>query len=240
MNRTKRIFSISLLFLALAGAAHASQFAMVTFLGAPTGVNDGSSYVTPYEISLNTYPSPTLQLVTCYDSLDEVSLGDQWTANIETVGQAAASGYFSTRNNALAGYEEVAWLSAQSYANTDQEVALQHVIWDVFGSAPPDQNAAQDTYFAAYTTAAQAAAANSYSGFSFSQTVFLEEVGAVSGQPSTEQAFVYQSATPTTSAQFISSGGSFTATPEPGSLILIGSGLFCLLASGAIKRFTAK
>jgi len=225
-----------MLILALTGAAQVSraETVTVTMLGTPTGVNDGHDYVTPYEVALGTFPNSTLQLVTCYDVLDEVSIGDVWQANLSTLGAAVASGYFSGRTNALAGYEEIAWLSSQTYSNPDQEIALQHAIWDVFGTAPPDQNSAQDTDLAAYVTAAQTAASDNYSGFDFSSTVFLEEVGGVPGQPSTEQAFVYQSS----SAQSIATGASLPGAPEPGTLSLLAGGFLCLLVSFGIKRFT--
>lgn len=224
------------------GAAHAANLVQpqtadqvqVTFEGAPTGVSDGSDYVTPYEILLNTGSGQTLQLVTCYDSLDNVNLGDTWEASAFSFSMAAASGYFSGRPNAQAGYEEIAWLSAQTYSNSDQEIALQHVIWNVFGSAPPDQNAAQDTAYAFYANAAAAAASNGYAGFNLNSAVFLEETGMKAGQPGTEQAFVYHS------NALINTGASFGSTPEPGSLFLLAGGVLFLLISRGMKRFQSR
>jgi hypothetical protein len=186
-------------------------------------VTDGTYFVTPYEISINTFPSPTLQLITCYDTLDDVSAGDTWQVNVASMSDAAASGYFSGRSDALAGYEKVAWLASQSYSGADQQVALQHAIWDVFGTAPADQNTAQDADFSTYENAAQAAATGGYAGFDFTRTVFLEQVGGVPGQPGTEQAFVYR--------PIAGSAPTLAFAPEPGTWAMLGGGLLLLLVS---------
>jgi hypothetical protein len=105
---------------------------VIQFEGAPAAINDGQYYVTPYEITINGVDA----LVTCYDTFDGVNIGDTWDANLLTLGEAAASGFFSSDPNALARYEEVAWLEAQTYQNVAQEIGLQYAIWSVFGTAP--------------------------------------------------------------------------------------------------------
>ena len=201
-----------ILLLTLAAAASAST---IVFGGEPTGVDDGKYYVLPYQLTID----GVSQLVTCYDTHDEVSSGDTWNANLLTLNQAAATGYFDGAN-ALAGYERVAWLSVQSYSGNDQQIGLQHAIWNVFGSAPV--TAAETTY----DQAANAAAQSNYAGFNFSGFRFIEEVGATPGAPGTEQAFVFNlNPTSTTSA-----------TPEPGTLGLMLSGA-ALTFAGLRKRF---
>ena len=177
---------------------------VIQFEGAPAGINDGQYYVTPYEITINGVDA----LVTCYDTFDGVNIGDTWDANLLTLGEAAASGFFTSDPNALARYEEVAWLEAQTYQNVAQEIGLQYAIWSVFGTArhPASQ---------AYDAAANAAAATGYQGFSFNNVFFIEEAGGVSGQAGTEQAFVYWDAT------VPSHSNSFSAAPEPGSWMLL-------------------
>jgi hypothetical protein len=211
-----------LLVVSLQGVASASSFATgtVTFLGAPTGVNDGVDYVLPYQASIDEGLGALEVNVVCFDDFDNVSLNQIWNADFFTISQAAQSGYFSNLPNALAGYEEVAWLSAQAYSDTDQQVALQHAIWDVFGSAPAEQNAQQTADLAAYQSAAAAAAANAFSGFDFSPYVFLEQVGGVVGADGTAQGLLYR-----TSTQLVSRGASFGATPEPATNVLLGGAL---------------
>jgi hypothetical protein len=108
------IFSMKLrvlLLIALSGIA--AQFAIadtIQFLGVPTGVNDGQYYDLPYQIAID----GAADLVACYDIFDDVNFGDIWQANLLTLAEAAASGYFSMDANALAGYERVAWLDTPS------------------------------------------------------------------------------------------------------------------------------
>ncbi|MDP9055384.1 MAG: hypothetical protein M3N93_13955 [Acidobacteriota bacterium] len=174
----------------------------IQFIGVPTGVNDGQYYDLPYQIAID----GVNQLVTCYDIFDDVNFGDIWNANLLTLSQAAADGYFSGRPDALAGYERVAWLDAQPYHNALEQIGLQYAIWDVFGSAR--SSAAANTYLAE----ADAAAAAGYAGFSFSNARFIEQIGGVSGRPGTEQAFVYWQQP---QLQQLSQS---SAAPEPGTL----------------------
>jgi len=203
------MLSLAALFAAAAGFASADN---IQFVGVPTGVNDGYYYDLPYEISINGVD----ELVTCYDVFDDVNFGDQWQANLSTLSQASASGYFSTEPGAMAGYEEIAWLDAQAYTNTAQQIGLQYAIWDVFGNyaTTPDS--------LAYTAAALAAAASGYQGFSFDNVRFIEQIGGVVAQPGTEQAFVYWEAPPG------------LATPEPATATLVLLGLLSLAAIGRL------
>ena len=186
----------------------------IQFTGVPTGVNDGVYYVTPYQITINGAP----QLVTCYDTLDDVNFGDTWQANILTMNQAASTGYFSGPN-ALAGYQRVAWLDGQSYSTQAQQVGLQHAIWNVFGAAPtttPEE--------LQYEAAADIAQSNGYAGYDFSGFRFVDQVGGVAGHMGTEQGFVFeQISTPTGT-----SGGPVPAVPEPNSFALWICGLLLI------------
>jgi hypothetical protein len=203
----KRIWSFVVIVLAASASADADD---ITFVGVPTGVNDGQYYVMPYEISIDGVD----ELVTCYDIFDEVNFGDSWDADLLTVSQAAASGFFSTDPGSLSGYERVAWLDAQTYSNTAQQIGLQYAIWNVFGTAPT--TAASETYEAE----ANAAAASGYQGFNFSDVRFIEQVGGVPGQNGTMQAFVYWTSPPI--GQSNQDQGSAAPEPRPARLLLLG------------------
>jgi hypothetical protein len=204
---------LSLAALVVAASSFASADS-IQFIGVPTGVNDGYYYDLPYEISINGVD----ELVTCYDVFDDVNFGDQWQANLLTVSQASATGFFATDPGALAGYEEIAWLDAQAYNSTAQQIGLQYAIWNVFGSY------ATSTASLAYTAEANAAAASGYQGFSFDNVRFIEQIGGVVGQSGTEQAFVYWESTPG------QAGNSALATPEPVTYFLVLLGLLSLVA----------
>jgi hypothetical protein len=193
----------ALALLAITGVSFAKADT-IEFLGAPTGVNDGKYYVTPYEISIDGVD----QLVTCYDTFDDVTVGETWDADLLTLQQAAASGFFSSDPDALAGYERIAWLDAQSYQNAAEQIGLQYAIWSVFGTAPTTAESLT------YEADADAAAGSGYQGFSFSEVRFVEQVDGVPGQQGTAQAFVYWDPPPATSS-----------APEPGTWALILSAL---------------
>jgi len=199
----------------------ASSFASadsIQFIGVPTGVNDGYYYDLPYEISINGVD----ELVTCYDIFDDVNFGDQWQANLLTLSQASATGYFATNPAAMAGYEEIAWLDAQAYTNTTQQIGLQYAIWNVFGSY------ATSPASLAYTAQANLAAASGYQGFSFDNVRFVEQIGGVVGQNGTEQAFVYWEAPPG------EPGIAALAAPEPATASLVLLGLISFAAIGRL------
>jgi hypothetical protein len=214
LGRTKIRFGSISIFLLSAAAACAST---IVFEGAPTGVNDGSWYVLPYEITID----GSSQLVACYDTFDDVNSGDTWNASLLTLDQAANSGYF-TAGNALANYERIAWLYAQPYSDTDQQIGLQYAIWNVFGSAP---NTADSI---AFENAATQAAANGYQGFDFSGFRFIQQPGITAGSPGAEQAFVYQVSV---------SGRGNPVAPEPSTLWSLAGGLFFLSLFAIGKRF---
>ncbi len=212
MNRIAAIFAL------LAAATLPGAAATIDFVGPLTQVNDGSYYVLPYQVTID----GVYQQVTCFDILDNVNDGDIWQAGILTLPQAAASGFF-TGSDVLAGYERAAWLSVQSYSTPDQQVGLQHAIWNIFGST------AETPDSLSYEAAADAAAASNYAGFDFSQFRFIQQAGAVAGSLNTEQAFVFQDG-------FIDGmTGQSAATPEPGTVSLFGFGAL-LIAAGAYRR----
>src|SRR5665213_4274713 len=212
------MFSLKAAALLFVSAAFASGDT-IAFQGAPTGVNDGVDYVLPYQLTINGTP----QLVDCFDILDSVQVGDTWNASLLTADQAAVSGFFSGSDQ-MAKYERIAWLSSQSYGPSDQQIGLQYAIWNVFGTAP------QTTAAVAYENAADSAASSGYTEFDFSSYRFIEQMGAVSGTPGTEQAFVYSDPSLATGAITGSLGA-----PEPATIAMLGGGLL-LLALAARKR----
>ena len=205
----KQALILLLALAAVAGATPTPPPSQITFVDAPTGVNDGAYYVMPYRIKID----GVYTLVTCYDTFDDVNPGDKWQANLLSIGDAATSGFFGGPN-ALPLYERIAWLSSRTYSNDKQQVGLQHEIWRVFGSASLTQDAA------IYGNAADVAAANGYAGFDFSTFRFIEQVNGVAGRPGTEQAFVFRE------------GGSPAPLPEPGALAQLGAGALLILGAG--------
>ena len=196
----------------------------VTLTGAGP-VNDGVDYVLPYQLTIDGQGPYDAD---CYDFFDNVSVGQSWDSNELTLNQAATSGAFSgtsghgVGSNALADYEEVAWLSAQATPTSQSQVDLQHTIWNVF-----------DPGAFAVTTGMQqildnlaAAQASSYNGFSFADFLFLEAPTGSPGDGNFPQAFIIDTGRDTT--------GDNPVAPEPGSVVLLGIGVALIAIS---RRF---
>lgn len=213
----------------LVGGAFGAPIVNVQFVGPGTTVADSNGVaVTPYEVKIDGVP----QVVTCYDLHDDIQVGDTWSAYEYTLSDAIAHGMFSSGawGNATIGYESVGWLSAQTYSNADEEVALQYAIWHVFDSVKT-LTGAQNTAYTNYENALAAEVASNFAGFDFSHTTFLEPTTGAVGATGTKQAFVFAVTT---------GGGNQSSTPEPGTMVMIGSGLLCLLSSIGFKRFARK
>src|ERR1019366_350051 len=172
--------------LTLGLSAHAGTVS-VTFIGTPTGVNDGADYVMPYQLSIN----GVLTDATCYDIFDNVVGGQSWTANALTLNQAAATGQFGGGADSLSGYKEVGFLSLQTTNSPQNQIDLQHDIWNVFAAGTYSVTTGMQQYLDLLATPA-------YAKFDFSSFLFLEDVNGTGRA----QAFVIDPP---------------TASPEPGT-----------------------
>ena len=177
----------------------------VTFIGTPTGVNDGADYVMPYQLNIN----GVLTDATCYDIFDTVVNGQSWTANALTLNQAAATGQFGGGAGSLSSYKEVGFLSQQTTNSPQNQIDLQHDIWNVFGSGTYAVTSGMQHYLDLLATPA-------YTNFNFGRVLFLEDVSSTGRA----QAFVIDPP---------------IASPEPGTIVLMGAGAL-LIGIGTIKR----
>jgi len=191
-------------------SAEASTVA-ITFLGADTGVNNGTDYVLPYQLLVDGVPTEA----TCYDIFDAVNGGESWTANVWTPSQAIAQGQFSGAPNAAAGYDEIAFLSQQTTSSPQNQIDLQQDIWNIFGGNLFTVTAGMQSYLNLLSTPA-------YANFNFNSVEFLEDVNQGAGRA---QAFVVSSSSP---------GLSSVVAPEPGTSTLLAGGLL-LMAAGAFR-----
>jgi hypothetical protein len=171
-------------------------------------------------------------VVTCYDFDDEIGLNQTWPAYEYTLGEAIAGGMFhSGPVDPTIGYESVGWLSAQTYGNAAEEIGLQYAIWNVFETDVPTLSGLEYTAYHNYEIALTAEIASNFSDFDFSHTTYLEPTTGAVGASGTKQAFVFAVTT---------DGGHQSGAPEPGTMVMIGSGLLCLLSSVGFKRFARK
>ena len=179
----------------------------VKYVGADTGVTNGADFVLPYQLDVN---GITMN-ATCYDIFHDVTPGETWTANELTVAQAAATGQFSGSSNALAKYEDVGFLSQQTTSSAQNQIDLQQDIWNIFAPHTYTVTTGMQTYLNLLTTTA-------FTNFNFQTVRFLEDVNQ--GGSGQAQAFVIDPP---------------AATPEPGTVVLLGSG-FLLIGIGRIRK----
>jgi hypothetical protein len=188
-------------------------------------VNDGVDYVLPYQLTINGQGPYNAD---CYDFFDNVNLGQSWQAIELTLNQAATSGAFSgasghgVGSNALADYQEVAWLSAQATPTPQSQMDLQHTIWNVFDPGAFGVTPGMQQILGNLATAQ----ASSYNGFSFANFLFLEATTGNPGDGTFPQAFVIDTNGNTT--------GSNPIAPEPDSVVLLGIGVALIAVS---RRF---
>jgi hypothetical protein len=206
MTSTKFLTVVSSLLLMTGFTLNASASVLVTLVGTG-GVNNGSDDVLPYYLSIN---GGAPIAADCYDIFHAVTVGESWTANIDTLAQAASSGMFSGNPGALAGYELIGVLSTLAALTPQSDIDLQEDIWNVFDPGAFSISPGMAAFLATATAEMPT--------FNFSNVEFIEP------DPGQDvQGFVTLTRFDTTS------------TPEPASILLLGTGL---IAAGWIRRRT--
>ena len=149
----------------------------------------------------------------CVDFFHEVTWGQQWDANVSNL--ASGDVTFARHPGSLAEYREAAWLIANYNASNVQ--ATQGTLWNLF--ANPGLNWQSDPALLAQAEA-------NVDRFDFTGWYVVTDVNANGpNDPATVQEFVVYD--PTTR---------ITMTPEPATLLLVGSGLLGMLGVAALRR----
>ena len=216
--RVPRIYSLlfaALLALALTGTSFANSVTL-TYKGHQGVVaQNGSPYIGyPYYFSINGSKTFTPLMCDSYDN--NISLGETWQAKVTPFLQGV--GMFGSTTSL--DYKAAGLIFKSMLAGTLTTTQAQWAVWGLFSS-----NARNNPYFgtingssidATYLAAAGTAPNSSYNGL-----VLYTPIGGTQSAGGLPQEFI-----------------GYSAVPEPGTLMLFGTGLLGI--AGALKRKVAK
>ncbi len=121
-----RVLAGAVCFAAISQVSGATNLQLTGTGGTAVNVGSESVYVYPYDFSVDG-SSTTTQLM-CLNFNDEITIGESWSVNVDTIAQAA-----NGNSTLLTDYEEDAWLYSQITPSTSQaqETLIQFAVWDI-------------------------------------------------------------------------------------------------------------
>ena len=204
------VFAISFILLPMVAFADTMN---VTLTGVE-GANNGRYYIAPYYLSINGAASVD---AFCVDFTHESNIGNSWTANVSPV---SGSSFGNTYQGNQTAYLEMGYLASiyNLTANAGKQVYIQQAIWDISvgnGTLPYTDGSTNGWYSKAINPL-------NYNTWDTSGWVILTDTKGV--QYGTQE--------------FLTQGP--VATPEPGTIILLGSGILGVYGFSRKKRTQLK
>ncbi len=180
---------------------------------------NGGLWQNGYPYTLGIVGVPGLVPAMCDDYVHGGQPGDIWSANITNLGSNNLSlTRFGHEDDALglALYREAAWILLQTPTTPPSEYsAMNYAVWHIFDRAAPLDPGAQE-----WLNLARMEAAAGFPGAHFDSVYIITPVDQYDQNPDSPQEFL------TIDAQVGGRGGG--TTPEPGTLLLLGTGLLAV------------
>ncbi len=185
------------------------------------GFTDGN-WQLGYPYYITGGPASSVMAVMCDDYLHGGAVGDTWQANITDLGSNNVSlTRFGHMESALglAYYRQAGWILLETITTPmGQWMDMNEAVWHIFDPSSPI-----DSGGLAWLAAAQAEAKLGFPGVDFNRVYIITPLDQYDPNDNDIQEFMYIGNDPS------SSSGGASQTPEPGTLVLLGTGALALL-----------
>lgn len=163
----------------------------------------------------------------CDDYFHGGDPGDKWQANVTDLGilgtTAVTSVRFNQAPNFVTLYDEAGWLLLQTRIEPIGDWKdMNYAVWHIFDPNSPLDQGAQ-----AWLTAAQVEAGKGFPGINFYLVDIVTPVDQHDPNPNDPQEFLFLAGGQPPNA--VGGPGISSQTPEPGTLVLLGTGVIAVL-----------